>query len=115
LSIKENLGGPSFQSAASDGHRHTPRGHNLNYTIWILYAESVLNAIFLERALTNRGAPLSINQANLSTPLSINQANLSAPFSKGRALSYPILSYQLMSQELRMNGGIAKPEPTCRN
>ena len=31
----------SGQSTASDGHCHTPRGHNLNYTIWILYAESV--------------------------------------------------------------------------
>jgi hypothetical protein len=41
LPIKENLGEPSLQSAASDGHRHTPRGHNLNYTIWTLYAESV--------------------------------------------------------------------------
>jgi hypothetical protein len=30
-----------FQSAASDGQRHTPCGHNLNYTIWTLYAESV--------------------------------------------------------------------------
>jgi hypothetical protein len=41
LSIKENPGEPGLQSAASDGHRHTPRGHNLNYTIWTLYAESV--------------------------------------------------------------------------
>ncbi len=41
LPIKENLGDPSLQSAASDGHRHTPRGHNLIYTIWTLYAESV--------------------------------------------------------------------------
>jgi hypothetical protein len=41
LSIKENLGGPNLQSAASDRHRHTLGGHNLNYTIWILYAESV--------------------------------------------------------------------------
>ncbi len=40
LPIKENLGDPSLQSAASDRHRHTLRGHNLNYTIWILYAES---------------------------------------------------------------------------
>ena len=30
-----------FQSAASDGHRHTPCGNNLNYTIWTLYAGSV--------------------------------------------------------------------------
>jgi len=41
LPIKENPGEPGFYSAASDGHRHTPRGHNLNYTIWTLYAESV--------------------------------------------------------------------------
>jgi hypothetical protein len=41
LPIKENLGDSSLQSAASDGHRHTPSGHNLNYTIWTLYAESV--------------------------------------------------------------------------
>jgi hypothetical protein len=41
MPIKENLGGPSLQSAASDQHRHTLHGHNLNYTIWILYAESV--------------------------------------------------------------------------
>jgi len=41
LPIKENPGDTSLQSTASDGHRHTPRGHNLNYTIWILYAESV--------------------------------------------------------------------------
>jgi hypothetical protein len=36
LPTKENLGDTSLQSAASDGHRHTPRGHNLNYTIWTL-------------------------------------------------------------------------------
>ncbi len=41
LPIKENPGEPGVQSAASDGHSHTPRGHNLNYTIWTLYAESV--------------------------------------------------------------------------
>ncbi|MFN9906724.1 MAG: hypothetical protein ACK56F_11480, partial [bacterium] len=40
LPIKENPGEPGLQSAASDRHHHTPRGHNLNYTIWILYAES---------------------------------------------------------------------------
>ena len=33
-------GEPGLQSAASDRHHHTPRGHNLDYTIWILYAES---------------------------------------------------------------------------
>ena len=41
LPIKGNLGDTSLQSTASDGHRHTPRGHNLNYTIWTLYAETV--------------------------------------------------------------------------
>jgi hypothetical protein len=41
LPIKENAGETNLQSTASDGHRHTPRGHNLNYTIWTLYAESV--------------------------------------------------------------------------
>jgi len=41
LPIKENLGDTRLQSTASDGHCHTPRGHNLNYTIWTLYAESV--------------------------------------------------------------------------
>jgi hypothetical protein len=40
LPIKENPGEPGFQSAASDGHHHTTRGHNLNYTIWTMYAES---------------------------------------------------------------------------
>jgi hypothetical protein len=38
LPIKQNLGGPNLQSAVSDGHRHTRHGHNLNYTIWTLYA-----------------------------------------------------------------------------
>jgi hypothetical protein len=41
LPIKENPGEPSLQSPASDGHCHTTREHNLNYTIWTLYAESV--------------------------------------------------------------------------
>jgi hypothetical protein len=41
LPIKENLGDTRLQSTASDGHCHTSHGHNLNYTIWTLYAESV--------------------------------------------------------------------------
>ena len=45
LPIKENLGGSVIQSEASDRHRHTLRGHNLNYTIWILYAESVSSLV----------------------------------------------------------------------
>jgi hypothetical protein len=41
VAYKRKLGEPDPKSAASDRHRHTPRGHNLNYTIWTLYAESV--------------------------------------------------------------------------
>ena len=36
LPIKENPGEPGLQSAANDGHRLTPRGHNLTYTIWTM-------------------------------------------------------------------------------
>jgi len=46
LPIKENLGDPvvsqqPVMDTATPLHCHTPRGHNLNYTIWTLYAESV--------------------------------------------------------------------------
>ncbi len=41
LPIKEIPVEPGLQCADSDGHHHTPRGHNLNYTIWTMYAESV--------------------------------------------------------------------------
>jgi hypothetical protein len=58
LPIKENPEEPCYQSAASDGHRHTPRGHNLNYTIWTPYAESV----------SSHQAPFSINQVSLDAP-----------------------------------------------
>jgi hypothetical protein len=74
LPIKENPGEPGFQSAASDGHRHTPRGHNLNYTIWTLYAESV----------SSHQAPFTQGRA-----FPIYQATLGAPFSRGRA-PFPI-------------------------
>jgi hypothetical protein len=72
LPIKENPGELGFQSAASEGHRHTPCGHNLNYTIWTLYAESVIS----------HQAPVTQGRA----PFPINQANLGMPFSQGRAL-----------------------------
>ncbi len=36
VAYKENPGQPGLQSAASDGHRHTPPEHNLNYTIWTM-------------------------------------------------------------------------------
>jgi hypothetical protein len=37
LPIKEIPVEPGLQSAGSDGHHHTPPGHNLNYTIWTMY------------------------------------------------------------------------------
>jgi hypothetical protein len=68
LPIKEIPGEPGFQSAASDGHRHTPRDHNLNYTIWTLYAESVgfpVNVTLLW------GTPTPIYQATWDVPTQI--------------------------------------------
>jgi len=71
----------------------------------------------LERATLKWAHPfLSIRQtwarpSQVSAPLSINQANLSVPIQKGDL--FPI--HQTVSQELRMNAGMAKPEPTCRN
>ncbi len=130
IAYKRNMGGPGLQSAASDWHCHTLCGKNLNYTTWILYAESVswarpdqqgraqpYQSGKLERAPLKWARPfLLIRQtwappSQVSASLSINQANLSAPIQKGAL--FPIL--QTVSQELRMNGGMAKPEPTCRN
>jgi hypothetical protein len=68
LPIKEIPGEPGFLSAASDGHRHTPRDHNLNYTIWTLYAESVgfpVNVTLLW------GTPTPIYQATWDAPTPI--------------------------------------------
>ena len=68
LPIKENPGEPGLQSAASDRHHHTPRGHNLNYTIWILESESS------QQCHSPVGAPCQIYQANLGA-----QHNSQAP------------------------------------
>jgi hypothetical protein len=73
MPIKENPGEPALQSAASDGQCHTPREHNLNYTIWPLYAESVsfpINATLLW------GARSGINQTILHARTEIHQAIL---------------------------------------
>jgi hypothetical protein len=75
LPIKEIPGEPGFLSGASDGHRHTPRDHNLNYTIWTLFAESVgfsVNVILLW------GTPTPIYQATWDAPTPIYQANWGA-------------------------------------
>jgi hypothetical protein len=61
LPIKENLGGSILQSEASDRHRHIFRGHNLNYTIWILYAESV--SFLVKSAIFQVNAPFSSERA----------------------------------------------------
>jgi hypothetical protein len=68
LPIKEIPGEPGFLSAASDGHCHTPRDRNLNYTIWTLYAESVgfpVNVTLLW------GTPTPIYQATWDAPTPI--------------------------------------------
>jgi hypothetical protein len=69
------------QSAASDQHRHTPREHNLNYTIWTLYAESVSFLSFTifplwARAQKSGRAGRKINQATLHARRKIIQATL---------------------------------------
>jgi hypothetical protein len=78
LPIKENPGEPGLQSTASDGHRHTPHRHNLNYTIWTQCWISKFPPMphLSGRTLINRGAPFPIYQAKLS-----------ALFSQGRPLS----------------------------
>jgi hypothetical protein len=67
MPIKVNPGEHALQSAASDGQRHTPREHNLNYTIWTLYAESV-------SVPQTWGAPCSINQVIWGTPQKLGRA-----------------------------------------
>ncbi len=133
LPINENPGEPGLQSAASDGHRHTPRGHNLNYMIWTLYAESVsshqchtpLGAPWpigahpfqsirqllacpdqQRRALFNQQGNFGRALTNRGAPFPIYRATLGAPF--------PI--NQTVCKELRVDGGIAKPglvKDTC--
>jgi hypothetical protein len=89
LPIKEIPGEPGFQSAASDGHRHTPRDHNLNYTIWTLYAESVgfpVNVTLLwgtpkpiYQATWDAPTPIINLSSTLARPSPIYQANWGAP------------------------------------
>ncbi len=67
LPIKEIPGEPGFQSAASDGHRHTPCDHNLNYTIC---AESVSFPVNVTHLW---GTPTPIYQATWGAPTPIYQ------------------------------------------
>ncbi len=57
MPIKVNPGESALQSAASDGQSHTPRQHNLNYTIWTLDAVSV-SVPQLGRTLFNQSSHL---------------------------------------------------------
>jgi hypothetical protein len=88
LSIKENPGEPGFYSAASDGHRHTPRGHNLNYTIWTLYAESVSShqAPFTQGAWALHPGARALHQGARSSSRGARPSPRGAPFSQGQAL-----------------------------
>ncbi len=82
VAYKRNSWAAGPQSAASDGHRHTPREHNLHYTIWSLYAESVsfpINATLLWGARTpiyqaTWGAPTPFYQATWGALTPIYQA-----------------------------------------
>jgi hypothetical protein len=102
LPIKEIPGEPGFQSAASDGHRLTPRDHNLNYTIWTLYAESVgfpVNVTLLW------GTPTPIYQATWDAPTPI--INLSSALV--RALSNLSTTWGACSQTTW-----SSPSPICQ-
>ncbi len=94
-----------------------PELHHLDTVCWISKFPIVNSATFLERALINRGALTSINQANLSAPLSSERAPFkwAHPFPSIRQLECALLKrvrpspfYQTVSQELRMNGVMAK-------
>ncbi len=67
---------------------------------------------------TQVSAPLSINQANFSRPHSSERA----PFHQSGKLEHallkrarPFLSIKQWVKNLRVNGGMAKPGPACRN
>ena len=81
MPVKVNPGEPALQSPASDGPRRTPRGHNLNYTIWTLDAESVsfpMTCHFpLGRARWNLSSNLGHARWNLSSNLGRTQWNQS--------------------------------------
>jgi hypothetical protein len=64
------------------------------------------------RALTNRGAPFPIKQAKLGMPFQKGHALPKGARPSKRGAPFPI--YQTVCQELRMDGGIAKPGPACR-
>ncbi len=92
LPIKEIPGEPVFQSAASDGHRHTPRDHNLDTVCLISrfscqrhtplgHTHSNISSN-LGRAHSNQttwGACIEINQTTWSSPSPICQATWGAP------------------------------------
>jgi hypothetical protein len=69
--VKKSAFKSSAVSAQEGGRLYWP-------ACWVAYKRKpiVNSATFLERALTSRGALISINQANLSAPLSNERAPL---------------------------------------
>jgi len=114
MPIKENPGEPTFQSSASNGQCQTPCEHNLNYTIWTLYAESVS---FPNNATLLWGVSSEINQTILRARALKSIKHFCARALKSvkqfrvRAHSHQ----QTNHPELRVNRRIAQPGPvrTC--
>jgi hypothetical protein len=110
MPIKENPGEPTFQSSASNGQCQTPCEHNLNYTIWTLYAESVS---FPNNATLLWGVSSEINQTILraralkSIKHFYARALKSVKQFRVRAHSHQ----QTNHPELRVNRRIAQPPP----
>jgi hypothetical protein len=88
MPIKVNPGEPALQSAASDGQRHSPRQHNLNYTIWTLDAVSV-SVPQLGRTLFNQSSHLGARPRSWGVLQTINQVIRARPAFQGA----PHLSY----------------------
>jgi hypothetical protein len=68
------------QSAASNGHCHTPCEHNLNYTIWILYAELV-------------SVPQQLHHSATVSPLGCAQESWAGPQNLGGATNQSIKQF----------------------
>jgi hypothetical protein len=64
-----------------------------------------------------RALPKGARPTKRGAPFLTHWSKLNMPFQKGRALSKgaPFPLCQTVSQELRMDGGIAKSGPACRN
>ncbi len=114
MPIKVNRGEPALQPAASDGQRHNPCEHNLNYTIWTLFAESVrfpINAPLL------KGAHSEINHSTASSQF--NQLFNPACALQSIIQPRPYSCQRTMCPGLRVNRRIDQStshwsEPSCQ-